>query len=110
MGFLDKLKSGLAKTKKAMEATLGNVFSMSEIDDDFYDELEEGLILADLGAGLAAVAYEIGLYLVGLFMGLTRWYRLPRFLLTGALTVAAMIPLYYFIYRIGQIGGCTWKE
>ena len=61
-------------------------------------------------AGLAAVAYEIGLYLVGLFMGLTRWYRLPRFLLTGALTVAAMIPLYYFIYRIGQIGGCTWKE
>ena len=63
-----------------------------------------------LCAGLAAVAYEIGLYLVGLFMGLTRWYRLPRFLLTGALTVAAMIPLYYFIYRIGQIGGYTWKE
>ena len=56
MGFLDKLKSGLAKTKKAMEATLGIVFSMSEIDDDFYDELEEGLILADLGAGLAAEA------------------------------------------------------
>ena len=33
-----------------MSATLGNVFSgFSEIDDDFYDELEESLILADLG-------------------------------------------------------------
>lgn len=63
-----------------------------------------------LCAGLAAVAYELGLYLVGLFMGLTRWYRLPRFLITGVLTVAAMIPLYYLIYRIGQIGGYTWKE
>jgi len=58
MGFLDKLKAGLSKTKKAMESTLGNVFSMSEIDDDFYDELEEGLILADLGAGLASAAVE----------------------------------------------------
>ena len=63
-----------------------------------------------LCAGLAAMAYEISVYLVGLFMGLTSWYRLPRFLITGALTVAAMIPLYYLIYRIGQIGGYTWKE
>jgi len=58
MGFLDKLKNGLAKTKKAMETTLGNVFTMSEIDDDFYDELEEGLILADMGATLASEAVE----------------------------------------------------
>ena len=63
-----------------------------------------------LCAGLAAIAYEFSLYLVGLFLGLTVWYRLPRFLLTGVLTVAAMIPLYYCIYRIGQIGGYTWKE
>ena len=63
-----------------------------------------------LCAGLAAMAYEIGLYVVGMFMGLTRWYRGPRFLITGALTVAAMIPLYYLIYHIGQIGGYTWKE
>lgn len=63
-----------------------------------------------LCAGLAALAYEFSLYLVGLFMGLTSWYRLPRFLITGALTIAAMIPLYALIYRIGQIGGYTWKE
>jgi len=50
MGFFDKIKAGLAKTRDALSATLGNVFSgFSEIDDDFYDELEESLILADLG-------------------------------------------------------------
>ena len=50
MGFFDKIKAGLAKTRDAIGATLGNVFSgFSEIDDDFYDELEESLILADLG-------------------------------------------------------------
>ena len=63
-----------------------------------------------LCAGLAAIIYEIGLYFTGLFMGLTSWYRLPRFLITGLLTAAVMFPLYYFIYRIGQIGGYTWKE
>lgn len=50
MGFFDKIKSGLTKTRNAMTAVLSNVFSgFSEIDDDFYDELEESLILADLG-------------------------------------------------------------
>lgn len=63
-----------------------------------------------LCAGLAAIIYEIGLYFTGLFMGLTSWYRLPRFLITGLLTAATMCPLYYVIYRIGQIGGHTWKE
>ena len=58
MGFLDKLKQGLAKTRQAMESTLGSVFSLSSIDDDFYDELEESLIMADLGASLAAEAVE----------------------------------------------------
>ena len=63
-----------------------------------------------LCAGLAAIIYEISLYFTGIFMGLTSWYRLPRFLVTGLLTTLAMFPLYYFIYRIGQIGGYTWKE
>lgn len=50
MGFFDKIKEGLAKTRDALTNTLGSVFSgFSEIDDDFYDELEECLILADLG-------------------------------------------------------------
>ena len=50
MGFFDKIKAGLTKTRDALNATLGSVFSgFSELDDDFYDELEESLILADLG-------------------------------------------------------------
>ena len=59
MGFFDKIKAGLAKTRDALSNTLGSVFSgFSEIDDDFYDELEECLILADLGVETATKATE----------------------------------------------------
>ena len=59
MGFFDKIKAGLAKTRDALDKTLGSVFSgFSEIDDDFYDELEESLILADLGVDTAVKATE----------------------------------------------------
>ena len=59
MGFFDKIKAGLTKTRDALANTLGSVFTgFSEIDDDFYDELEESLILADLGVDTAAKAVE----------------------------------------------------
>ena len=59
MGFFDKIKQGLAKTRDAMASTLGSVFSgFSQIDDDFYDELEESLILADLGVDTALKATD----------------------------------------------------
>ena len=59
MGFFDKIKAGLTKTRDALSATLGSVFTgFSEIDDDFYDELEECLILADLGVETATKAVE----------------------------------------------------
>ena len=59
MGFFDKIKAGLAKTRDALSNTLGSVFSgFSEIDDDFYDELEESLILADLGMDTALKATD----------------------------------------------------
>ena len=59
MGFFDKIKAGLAKTRDALSNTLGSVFSgFSEIDDDFYDELEECLILADLGVETAIKATD----------------------------------------------------
>lgn len=61
-------------------------------------------------AGAACMLYELGLYPVGLFLGLTRWTRLPQFFFTGVLNVLAMIPLYHLLYRIGLIGGYTWKE
>ncbi len=59
MGFFDKIKAGLTKTRDALSNTLGSVFTgFSEIDDDFYDELEESLILADLGVETATKATE----------------------------------------------------
>ena len=58
MGFFDKIKAGLAKTREALSDSLGSVFLASEIDEDFYDELEESLILADLGVDTAVKAVE----------------------------------------------------
>ena len=58
MGFFDKIKEGLAKTKKAMANTLDAIFIGGEIDDDFYDELTDCLILADLGVNTATKAVE----------------------------------------------------
>lgn len=59
MGFFSKIKEGLTKTRKAMAETLGNVFSgFSSLDDEFYEELEECLILADLGVETAGKAVE----------------------------------------------------
>ena len=50
MGFFDKIKQGLAKTRAALSNTLDEVFANADaIDEDFYEELEETLILADLG-------------------------------------------------------------
>ncbi len=50
MGFFDKIKAGLAKTRARFTEALNDVFDNADaIDDDFFDELEETLILADLG-------------------------------------------------------------
>ena len=50
MGFFEKIKQGLSKTRAMFSDTLEEVFSNADaIDDDFFDELEETLILADLG-------------------------------------------------------------
>ena len=54
MGFFDKIKQGLSKTA----STISSVFTASELDDDFYDELEESLILADLGVDTTTKAVE----------------------------------------------------
>lgn len=50
MGFFDKLKQGLAKTKNNLMGGINALFSSSKLDDDFFDELEETLILSDIGA------------------------------------------------------------
>ena len=49
MGFFEKLKSGLTKTRDNIAKSFDNMFGPSEIDDDFYEELEELLIMSDMG-------------------------------------------------------------
>ena len=50
MGFFEKLKNGLMKTKNAIVGKIDNLFkSFHKIDEDLFDELEELLISADLG-------------------------------------------------------------
>lgn len=55
MGFFDKIKKGLGKTR----AAIGGFFAgFRGIDDDFFDELEERMILADIGVETATQAVE----------------------------------------------------
>lgn len=49
-GFFKRLVAGLTKTRTQLTESLNQIFKgHSELDDDFYDELEEVLIMADLG-------------------------------------------------------------
>ena len=51
MGFFEKLKNGLKNTKDALAEKIGAVIhSFTKIDEDFFEELEETLILSDIGA------------------------------------------------------------
>lgn len=50
MGFFDKLKSGLFKTKNAIVGKIDDLFTrLWKVDEDLFDELEELLISADIG-------------------------------------------------------------
>lgn len=49
-GFFGRLVSGLTKTRANIVAGIDNIFSgFSDIDDDFYDEIEEILVMGDIG-------------------------------------------------------------
>ena len=51
MGFFDKLKAGLTKTKKAFVAGIDAIFgSYRDVGDELFEELEELLITSDVGA------------------------------------------------------------
>jgi fused signal recognition particle receptor len=59
MGFFDKIKQGLSKTKKNMAASMNSMFaSFTGENEEFFDELEETLILADAGVDTATDAVE----------------------------------------------------
>ena len=50
MGFFDKLKQGLSQTKESFNEKINNVFkNFRKVDEDLLDELEEALIMSDVG-------------------------------------------------------------
>ena len=58
-GFFSKLKEGLSKTRNNIVRGIDSVFSgFSSIDDDFYEELEEILIMGDIGVNAAGGILE----------------------------------------------------
>ncbi len=59
MGFFEKLKNGLMKTKTALASKLDGLFSSyDKIDDDFYDDLMDVLLTADIGVSTADYVTE----------------------------------------------------
>ena len=60
MGFLDKLKAGLGKTKNALMGQIDNVLkAFVKIDEDALEELEEALICADVGVAATEEIIEM---------------------------------------------------
>lgn len=50
MGFFDKLKQGLGKTKSSIDEKINNVFSaFRKVDEELLEELEEVLVMSDIG-------------------------------------------------------------
>lgn len=59
LGFFGRLKAGLAKTRNNIVRGIDNVFSgFSSIDEDFYEELEEILIMGDIGVNATTKIVE----------------------------------------------------
>ena len=57
MGFFEKIKAGLTRTKENIGHSFDQLFA-GELNDDFYDELEETLILGDMGVDTTLKAVE----------------------------------------------------
>ena len=57
MGFFAKIKAGLTRTKENIGHSIDQLFA-GELNDDFYDELEETLILGDMGVATTLKAVE----------------------------------------------------
>jgi len=58
-GFFAKLKEGLSKTRNNIVSGIDNIFSaFTTIDEDFYEELEETLIMGDLGVNATMAIIE----------------------------------------------------
>lgn len=57
-GFFRRLVQGLTKTRKSIGNGLNSIFGLPYIDDDFYEELEETLIMSDMGVQTTEAVIE----------------------------------------------------
>ena len=72
--------------------------------------LQSGFSAAMLCTGIAMVMYEIAVFAIGLFLGLTHLGRWYGFLLSAVMSALTAPVLYPILLSIGTIGGEPWKE
>ena len=63
-----------------------------------------------LCTAVTILVYELAVFGVGIFQGLTIWARLGVFILTAILSILVMFPVYFAVRAIGKIGGDSWTE
>ena len=72
--------------------------------------LQKNFLTVWLCASVALMAFEMLVFVMGMFLGYTTWQRLGAFALTGGISVAVMPLLYPVFLSIGKIGGEGWKD
>lgn len=72
--------------------------------------LQSGFPAAMLCVSIAMFLYELGVFAIGLFLGLTIWTRILGFCITAIITLVTAPALYPLLLAIGKIGGEPWKE
>lgn len=72
--------------------------------------LQKGFGSAMLLTALAMVLYELLVFAIGAFLGLTAFSRIVGFLLTAGLSLLIAPAVYPIALSIGKIGGEVWKE
>lgn len=72
--------------------------------------LQKGFGAALSCSAVAMVLYELAVFGMGLFLGLTVPARFPGFMITAGLSLIAAPVLYPIVLSIGSLGGEAWKE
>ena len=72
--------------------------------------LQKGFGAAIFCTAIGMFAYELAVFAIGLFLGLTQLQRITGFCLTAALSLIAVPILYPVVLSIGSLGGGSWRE
>ena len=72
--------------------------------------LRHGFLAIALCAAVSMLLYELGLFVIGWFLGLVPEGRLAAMALTAVYTLVAVPIVYPLLRAIGKIGGEPWRE